>query len=72
MEFYSVKHRKKVEVDDKDIRKKTYGEGTSLRYAAVASTTIDGDTVNLTKFVNKATYDGLKVPEEAATSKAKK
>ncbi|MBN9388175.1 MAG: hypothetical protein J0I20_09005 [Chloroflexi bacterium] len=64
MEFYSVKHRKKVEVSDKDIRKKTYGEGTSLRYAAVASTNVDGDKVNLTKFINKATYDGLNVPED--------
>jgi hypothetical protein len=64
MEFYSVKHRKKVEVSDKDIHKKTYGEGTSLRYAAVASTSVDGDKVNLTKFINKATYDGLDVPED--------
>ena len=63
MEFYSVKHRKKVDVSDSDIRKKTYGEGNSLRYAAVASTTVDGDKVNLTKFINKATYDSLKVPE---------
>ena len=64
MEFYSVKHRKKVEVSDKDIRKKSYGEGTSLRYEAVASTNVDGDKVNLTKFINKATYDGLNVPED--------
>ncbi len=67
MEFYSVKHRKKIEVDDKDIRKKTFGEGTQLRYAAVAQTTVDGAAVNLTKFISKVTFEGLKVPEAEAT-----
>ncbi len=70
MEFYSVKHRKKIEVDDKDIRKKTFGEGTQLRYAAVAQTSVDGATVNLTKFISKVTFEGLKVPEaDAAEAK---
>lgn len=72
MEFYSVKHRKKIEVPDKDIRKKTFGEGTQLRYAAVASTDVDGDKVNLTKFISKATFDELKVPEDKGTSGAAK
>ena len=67
MEFYSVKHRKKVEVPDKDIQKKTYNskgdKGSSTRYAAVAETEVEGSTVKLTKFINKETYDSLKVPE---------
>lgn len=66
MEFYSVKHRKKVDVPDKDIKKKTYNSGkgeSSVRYAAVAKVKVDGDEVNLTKFINKATYDSLKVDE---------
>lgn len=67
MEFYSVKHRKKVEVPEKDIQKKTYSResssGSSVRYAAVAETTVEGDKVKLTKFINKATFDSLKVPE---------
>ena len=67
MEFYSVKHRKKVEVPDADIKKKTYNskgdKGGSTRYAAVAKTVVEGSEVNLTKFINKETYDSLKVPE---------
>ncbi len=66
MEFYSVKHRKKVEVSDSDIKKKQYNSGkgdTTVRYAAVAKTKVDGDEVNLTKFINKATFDSLKVEE---------
>ncbi|HEX2915606.1 MAG TPA: hypothetical protein VH186_32900 [Chloroflexia bacterium] len=67
MEFYSVKHRKKVEVPDHDIKKKRFnsGEGDSsrTRYAAVAESTVDGDKVKLTKFINKQTFDSLKVDE---------
>jgi hypothetical protein len=68
MEFYSVKHRKKVEVPDNKIQKKMFnsgGEGQSsrTRYAAVAETEVEGSKVKLTKFINKETYDSLKVPE---------
>jgi hypothetical protein len=66
MEFYSVKHREKIEVPDKDIKKRTFnsGEGQGrVRYAAVAEVTHKGDKVKLTKFINKATFDGLKVDE---------
>ncbi len=66
MEFYSVKHRKKVDVPDGDIKKKIYNSGkseNSVRYAAVAKFKVDGDEVNLTKFINKATFDSLKVDE---------
>ncbi|MDB5081087.1 MAG: hypothetical protein JWP00_3011 [Chloroflexi bacterium] len=67
MEFYSVKHRKKVSVSDNDIKKKMFnsgnGESSRTRYAAVAETTVEGDKVKLTKFINKQTFDGLKVDE---------
>jgi hypothetical protein len=68
MEFYSVKHRKKVDVPDNNIQKKMYNKGTDgqssrTRYAAVAETEVDGAKVKLTKFINKATYDSLEVPE---------
>lgn len=67
MEFYSVKHRRKVEVPTSDLKKKVFnvkGKGGNMmvRYAVTASTTVDGDTVNLTKFVNKEAYDSLNVP----------
>ena len=37
------------------------GESSRTRYAAVAEATVDGDKVKLTKFINKATFDDLKV-----------
>ncbi len=67
MEFYSVKHRKKVTVPDKDIKKKKFnsgdGESSRTRYAAVAETNVEGDKVKLTKFINKATFDEMKCDE---------
>jgi hypothetical protein len=60
-EFYSVKHKRKVSVDDSEIQKKTYeretSKGTQTRYALQAETTVDGDKVKLTKFVSKDDYD---------------
>jgi len=66
MEFYSVKHREKVNVPDTEIKKRTFSSGESegrIRYAAVAEVTHKGDKVKLTKFINKATFDSLSVPE---------
>ncbi len=65
MEFYSVKHRKKVEVDESDISKRVVERTTKdgsiqKRYMLVAETTVDGDKVKMTKFVNQATFDGIK------------
>jgi len=67
VEFYSVKHRKKVEVPTSDLKKKIFdvtgkGGNKMTRYAVVASTKVDGDMVNLTKFVNKETFDSLDSP----------
>jgi hypothetical protein len=63
VEFYSVKHRKKVQVDESEIEKKTYeretSKGKQTRYAFAAETTVDGDKVKLTKFVGKDAFDQL-------------
>jgi hypothetical protein len=63
IEFYSVKHRKKVQVDESEVQKKTYerqtSKGTQTRYALQAETNVDGDRVKLTKFVSKDDYDRL-------------
>ena len=60
-EFYSVKHKRKVSVDDSEIQRKTYeretSKGTQTRYALQAETNVDGDRVKLTKFVSKDDYD---------------
>lgn len=65
MEFYSVKHRKKVDVSEDVISKRvvertTKDGGVQKRYMLVAETKVDGDQVKMTKFVNQATFDGIK------------
>ncbi len=61
IEFFDVKLKKKVMVDEKDIVKVTFTtKGGGVRYG-IRGKTSDGR--NLTKFVNKATWDALKVPE---------
>jgi hypothetical protein len=63
IEFYSVKHRRKVQVDQSEVEKKTYERDTSkgkqTRYGLQAETTVDGDRVKLTKFVSKEDWDRL-------------
>ena len=67
MEFYSVKHRRKVDVPETQMKKKVFdvkGKGGNMmtRYAVVATAIVDGDSVNLTKFVSKDTFDSLTCP----------
>lgn len=62
VEFYDVKLKKKVNVDESKVRKTTFStKNGQVRYG-LRATTEDGR--NLTKFVNKATWDSLKVPVE--------
>jgi hypothetical protein len=66
MEFYSVKHREKIDVPEDKIKKRKFssGEGEGrIRYAAVAEVSHKGDNVKLTKFISKVDYDKLGVPE---------
>ena len=63
MKFYNVKKRESVEIAESTCKKVVYkretSKGTQERYAVRAK---DDDGTNLTKFVNKATYDSLSCP----------
>ncbi|MDI9637277.1 hypothetical protein QM565_16170 [Geitlerinema splendidum] len=62
VEFYDVKHRKKVSIDDKHVMKTTFTtKNGQVRYG-VRGKTDDGRM--LTKFVSKADWDKMKYPEE--------
>lgn len=60
IEFYDLKLKKKVQVDESRVRKVTFDTKSGVRYGLKA-TTEDGR--KLTKFVGKATWDELNVPE---------
>ena len=63
IEFYNVKKRKKVSIEDTEIKKVEYKrettKGVQVRYAFRAQ---DDDGTNLTKFVSKADYDKVDAP----------
>ena len=65
MKFYNVKKRESVEISEADCKKVVYerktSKGVQQRYAVRAK---DDDGTNLTKFVNKETYDKLTCPAE--------
>ena len=60
IEFYNVKKREKVQINESAIEKVEYkretSKGTQIRYAFKAK---DDDGTNLTKFVSKADYDNV-------------
>ena len=64
--FYNVKKRKKVDINESDIKKVEYkretSKGTQVRYAFRAQ---DDDGTNLTKFVSKADYESINAPTAA-------
>ena len=62
IQFYNVKKRKKVEIDESKVEKVTYDRElkdgkTQTRYAFKAQ---DDDGTNLTKFCSKADFEALK------------
>lgn len=61
MEFYNVKKRKKVNIDESKITKTQYGAEPRLRFAVRAT---DDDGTKLTKFISKDDYNNLDVPTE--------
>jgi hypothetical protein len=68
MEFYNLKTKKKVEIPDSEIKKRrnvrtTSGGIRQERYAVIAEVGVDGKPLRMFKFVNKATFDSLDVPE---------
>lgn len=64
MKFYNVKKRKSVEVKEADcckvIYKRKTSKGVQERYAVRAQ---DNDGTNLTKFIDKATFEKLTCPK---------
>ncbi|MCC6615526.1 MAG: hypothetical protein IT320_18780 [Anaerolineae bacterium] len=68
VEFYDVKLRKKVKIDEKKLSKTTFeGANGSVRYG-LRGETADGRM--LTKFVSKADWDGMAYPVVKAPKKA--
>lgn len=62
IEFYDVKLRKKVSIQESNVRKTTFQtKNGQVRYGLRAKTE---DGRNLTKFVSKGDWDKLSVPEE--------
>ena len=68
LEFYNLKTKQKVEVPESEMKKRrsvrTTSKGTRQeRFAVVADVNVDGKPVRMFKFVNKATFDSLHIPE---------
>jgi hypothetical protein len=61
IEFYDVKLKKKVSVDEKDITKVKFEGANGRTTYGLRGKTSDGRT--LTKFVSKKDWDAMKVPE---------
>ncbi|MBC7812416.1 MAG: hypothetical protein H7175_14765 [Burkholderiales bacterium] len=61
VEFYDVKLKKKVTVDDKDVTKTTFKTSNGQVRYGLRGKTSDGRS--LTKFVSKTDWDGMSVPE---------
>lgn len=66
VEFYDVKTRAKVSVDDSKITKTTFTANGQTRYGLRGKTE---DGRNLTKFVSKGDWEGYSYKEEAAPAK---
>jgi len=64
IEFYSVKTRQKVGVDESEVRKVKYLPRGAQNPRFAVKAVHDGTT--LTKFISKATYESLNVPEAEA------
>lgn len=61
IEFYDVKLRKKVSLNDKDVVKTTFTTKNGQTRYGLRGKTSDGR--NLTKFVSKAQWDEMKLKE---------
>jgi hypothetical protein len=62
IEFYDVKTKKKVSVNEKDITKTKFTSDSGRVTYGIRGKTSDGR--KLTKFVSKAEWDKLTVPED--------
>ncbi len=61
IEFYDLKLKKKVMIDEGNVRKVTFDTKSGVRYG-LRATTDDGR--KLTKFIGKGDWDNLNVPVE--------
>jgi len=62
IEFYDVKLRQKVKINERDVKKKKFlTKNGQTRYGLRAKTS---DGRNLTKFISKADWERLRLPEE--------
>ena len=66
IEFYNVKKRQKVKIEEGNVKKKKYERklkdgSVQTRYAFRA---VDDDGTNLTKFASKTDWDAVSAPEE--------
>ena len=62
VEFYDVKVRAKVKIEDKNVTKTTFtSKNNQVRYA-IRGKTADGRS--LTKFVSKSDWEKMSYPEE--------
>ncbi len=62
IEFYDVKLRKKVSIDQANVKKTTFTTKNGQVRHGLRAKTEDGR--NLTKFVSKTEWDNLNVPTE--------
>jgi hypothetical protein len=67
VEFYNLRSKKTVEVPESQVKKRrtvrTTSGGTSQERYAVVADIDDGKPLRMYKFVNKATFESLNVPE---------
>ncbi len=62
VEFYDVKTRKKVSIEEKQITKTTFDTKNGQTRYGIRGKTEDGRV--LTKFVSKGDWDKMKVPQD--------
>ncbi|MBC8171076.1 MAG: hypothetical protein H7X77_05375 [Anaerolineae bacterium] len=62
IDFYDVKTRQKVSIDESKVKKTTFNTKNGQVRHGLRAKTDDGR--NLTKFISKAEWDKLKVPVE--------
>jgi hypothetical protein len=67
IEFYDVKTRQKVSIDEKQITKTTFETQNGQTRYGIRGKTADGRT--LTKFVSKGDWDTMKVPVDKTEKK---
>jgi hypothetical protein len=60
IEFYDLKLKKKVNIDEGKVKKVTFETKSGTRYGLTATT---DDNRKLTKFIGKADWDKLNVPK---------